>query len=184
MRKSFRFRKKYRRGPEPARYKINEKITAPELRVVDEQGENAGVMKTTDALARAKELGLDLIEVSPKAEPPVAKILSYGSFKYQEEKTKAKAKAKQKKVDVKGIRLSLQIGKGDRDMRLKKAQEFFDDGHKVRIELQMRGRQRQHWSIAREIIEKFVKDLGDDIVIEAPVTQAGARISTTIFRKS
>ena len=183
MRKSFRFRRKFRRGPEPPRYNINQKITAPEVRLVDENGENIGVITTKDALARAQELGLDLIEVSPKAVPPVAKILNYGSFKYQEEKQKQKQKAKQKKTDIKSIRITFQIGPGDKERLQEQAREFLDEGHKVKIELMLRGRQKQYKDKAIEIMKQFAEGISEDVAIEQNTKMQGGKLHLIVGKK-
>jgi len=125
-----------------------------------------GEMGNSEALALAKEKGLDLVEVSPNARPPICKILDYGQFKYQKAKEEQKQRKRQKKVDVKGIRISMRISGNDLDMKIKQAQKFLDKGHKVRIELVMRGREKAHGSLGYDLINKFAKSLGDDVKIE------------------
>jgi len=181
MRRTFRFRQRQR--VEPPKYRLNQFITAPDVRLIDNEGVNVGVITTVQALALAKERGLDLIEVSPKAVPPVCRLDNYGSFKYREEKEKQKQKAKAKKIELKGIRISLNIGSHDRDVRLGQAKEFFDEGHKVRIEMILRGRERQHVDLARAAITDFIRLLGDGVAIEQPITVMGGRFSTIVYRK-
>jgi len=124
-------------------YKINHQITAPEVRVIDEAENNIGVMPTSQALALAREKGLDLMEVSPKAQPPVVRFGRYGQFKYEQEKKIKQQKTKQKKVEVKGIRLSFRIGAHDLEVRKEQALKFLANRDKVRIELPLSGRERQ-----------------------------------------
>lgn len=181
MRRTFRFRQKYK--VEPPKYRLNQFITVPEVRLIDNEGVNIGVIATAKALAMAQERELDLIEVSPKAVPPVCRLDNYGSFKYREEKEKQKQKAKAKKVEIKGIRISLNIGQHDRDVRLAQAKEFFAEGDKVRIEMILRGRERQHADLARTAITDFIKLLGEGIEIEQPITVMGGRFSTTVYKK-
>lgn len=181
MRRTFRFRQRQR--VEPPKYRLNQFITAPEVRLIDDQGVNVGVVALTRALAMAQERGLDVIEVSPKAVPPVARLDHYGSFKYREEKEKQKQKAKQKKVEIKGIRISLNIGDHDRDVRIGQAKEFFTEGHKVRIEMILRGRERQHADLARKAITDFIGLLGEGVHVEQPVTVMGGRFSTIVYKK-
>lgn len=151
--------------------------------MIDAEGANIGVVPIQRAREIAIETGLDLIEVSPKAMPPVVRVADYGGYKYQEEKLKQKQKAKMKKTEVKGIRLSLNIGAHDRQIRMDKANEFFGEGHRVRLELLLRGRQRQQFALAREVIELFVRDLGDGIEYEQPISSLGNRITATVFKK-
>lgn len=176
-----RYRSKY--TPDTSkRYRINQYIKVPEVRVIDENGENIGVMPTGQALALAEEKGMDLVEVSPVAQPPVAKIINYSKLKYEEEKSRRKQIARQKKVEVKGIRLSLRIGEHDQETRLKQAQKFLNDGDKVKVELILRGREKQHTALAREIIKKFVDSLQTEkpIKIEQPITYMGGKFSILI----
>lgn len=163
-------------------YKTNEKIEAPEVRLVTDDG--AEVMATYKALEIAEEAGLDLIEISPKANPPVCKIMDYGSFKYQKEKEIKKQRAAQKEVDTKGIRLTLRIGSGDMEVRRKQACKFLDKGNKVKIELVLRGREKAYRDRAKTIVEDFIKLLEEDyqLRIESPIKQAGNGMSATIAR--
>lgn len=142
-------------------------------------------MSTAEALALAQDKGLDLVEVSPLANPPVAKIVDYSKLKYQEEKERRKEKAKQKKVEIKGIRLSLRISDHDKEIRVKRAEDFLNDGDKVKVELLLSGRERQHFSLAREIINKFVADINASVPVnvEQPITIQGGKLSVIIAKK-
>ncbi len=167
-------------------FKINEKITAPEVRLLDADGKMHGIVKLKEALQIAEDQGLDLIEVSPKADPPVCKILDHGSFKYQKVKEAKKQRAKSKEVDIKGIRLSLRIGANDMDVRRKQATKFLEKGNKVRVELILRGREKAHRDRATEVMNDFVKLLKEDfeLRVEQPVKQAGGRMHMIIARTS
>ena len=164
------------------RYRINQHIRVPELRIIDEDGGNIGVMSTSEALALAQDRGMDLVEVSPVAQPPVAKIIDYSKLRYQEEKDRRKEKAHQKKVELKGIRLSLRISDHDTETRVKQAQKFLNDGDKVKVELMLKGRERQHVDLAKEIIKKFVDSLQTNhpVKIEQPITYMGGKLSILI----
>lgn len=143
------------------------------------------VVPTHEALARAREEGLDLIEISPKANPPVCKIMDHSNFKYQKEKEAKKQRAQSKEVEVKGIRLSFRIGSSDLEVRRKQAKKFFEKGHKVKIEMQLRGREREHKKRAADIINDFIDLLREDyeIRVESPVTWQGYRFQAVIARE-
>ncbi len=183
-------RKNYRRAARDQRqkkdYRSNTSITAPEVRLIDENGEHAGVVTIEDAVRRAQELEMDLIEIEPKAEPPVCKIMDFGKLRYEMEKELRKQKARQKKTEVKGIRLSLRIGQHDRDVRLGQAQKFLEQDDKVKLEMVLRGRERQHADLARTIISEFVASLeerGVPVALEAPISVQGGRLSAVIGAK-
>ena len=152
-------RKRFR--PEPIKIKIrfNEMIRVPEVRVIDESGGHGGIMPTTEALRLAQEKGLDLVEINPEANPPVVKISDYGQFKYQRDKEDRLQKKKQKETEVKGVRLSLRIGAHDKDLRLSQAKGFFEDGNKVKVELILRGRERQFVDNAFRVVNDFIIEL-------------------------
>lgn len=140
-------------------------------------------MPTWQALQMAQERGLDLVEVNPTAQPPIAKILDYGQFQYKQQKAAQAQKAKAKKVEVKGIRLSLKIGDHDRAVRLKQAQGFFEEGHKVRVEMILRGREKARADLARQIMAQFVTELGEGVVVEVPFSRLGGNLSMQIAKK-
>lgn len=167
-------------------YPVNERIRFPELRVIDENGQMIGVLPTSQALALAKEKNLDLVAVSPKANPPVAKILDYGSFKYQQEKAAKKQKALQKAVEIKEIRVSPRISPHDLEIRLKQAEKFIKRGDKISILVFLKGRERQHPEIARELIVSFIKSLGQiiEIKLEQEVKRQGNAFSAIIVSQS
>jgi translation initiation factor IF-3 len=165
-------------------FNVNEKITATELRVVHEG--KSDVMSRDAALELAQEAGLDLIEISPKAQPPVCKIMDFGSFKYQKEKEAKQQRAASKEVEIKGIRLSFRIGENDIAVRRKQALKFLSKGHKVRIEMILRGREKAHRGRAAEIIKTFASSLKEeyDIRIEGDMKTVGNRMQTIVARVS
>ncbi|HLC99876.1 MAG TPA: translation initiation factor IF-3 [Patescibacteria group bacterium] len=165
------------------RYRINESIRVPEVKLIDDNDQFIGVVKIEDALARAKEAELDLVEIAPKETPPVCRIIGYGKFQYQLEKKIKEQKKKQKTVEVKGIRLSLRIGEHDLEIRHLKALEFLDNGDKVKIELILKGREHQHTDLARKIINTFIAKLGGDLYLEMPPSKQGGKLMAIVGRK-
>jgi len=153
--------------------------------LIDENGQNIGVIATPKALDMAREQGLDLVEVSPLAQPPVARIVNYSKMRYEEEKSQRKEKSKQKKIEIKGIRLSLRISDNDTAVRLKQAEKFLGQEDKVRVELILRGREKQHFGKARDIINKFVDSLNATmpVVTEQPLNMQGGKLSILLAKK-
>lgn len=166
-------------------FKRNDRITAPEVRVVFNDG-TVEVLPIAKALERAEDEGLDLIEVSPKANPPVCKLMDFGTFKYQKEKEAKKQRAASKEVEVKGIRLSFKIGTNDLDVRRKQASKFLDKGHKIRIEMILRGREKAHFDRAKEVIDTFIESLKQDhdVKVESPVKKVNGRLHTIVAKNS
>lgn len=142
-----------------------------------------GVMPTAQALALAQERGLDLVEVNPTLKPPIAKILDFGQFQYKQQKMLQAQKAKAKRIEIKGIRISIKIGDHDREMREKQALGFLEEGHKVRVEMILRGREKGRGDLARELMSKFVQNLGEGVVVETPFSRAGGNVSMLIAKK-
>ena len=175
---------RYRPAPQK-RHRTNAFIKVPQVRLIDENGVNIGVINTNQALNMAQDRGLDLVEVSPLANPPVVKIVDYSKLKYQEEKERRKEKAKQKKVEIKVVKLSLRIGEHDTEVRLGQAEKFLAQGDKVKIELIMKGREHQHMPLGREKIQKFVDDINQLVPVntEQPITISGGNFSAIIVKK-
>lgn len=134
--------------------------------VIDDEGTMLGEMETEKALTLAKEKGLDLVEVAPNARPPVCKILDYGQLQYQKAKEEQKQRKKQRKIAVKGVRISMRISDNDLNFKVKQTQKFLEKGNKVRIELVMRGREKAHMDLGRDLINKFISLLEGNIVVE------------------
>jgi len=175
--------------PKPEkRFRTNDRIRVPAVFLIDENGVKKGETPTNTALALAREANLDLVEVNPTAKPPVVKIMDYGQFNYEKEKRAHKQKVQQKKVDTKGIRLSVRISKHDFMFRLEQAKKFLDKGHKLKLELILRGRERQHLSKAAETINNFVAELESieslNIIKEQDLTKQGARFTMTLVNKA
>ncbi|MBT3413261.1 MAG: translation initiation factor IF-3 [Candidatus Jacksonbacteria bacterium] len=157
-------------------FRVNEKINVPRVRVIDEEGENIGEMDTKEALRVAEERGYDLIEVSPVAKPPVCRFDNWGSFNYQEQKKRQKQKANVKAVEVKGVRLSVGMKEHDLEVRKNQALKFFDKGHKVKIELVLRGREKAHRDRAAGVFKTFSAMLSEQAIIDTPLQQQGSKM--------
>ncbi len=134
--------------------KVNGKITSEKVRLVDASGEMVGVVPIEDALKRAREVSLDLVEVSPNAEPPVCKILDYGKFRYEEQKKNAEAKKKQKTSQLKEIKIRPSIDDHDFETKMKQMHKFFGQGDKVKITLRFRGREMAHQDLGLKVMKR------------------------------
>jgi translation initiation factor IF-3 len=151
--------------------------------VIDETGAALGQMPTEQALALAQSKGLDLVEIAPMARPPVCKILDFKAFTFQQEKLLRKSKANQKRVELKGIRLTFRMGDHDREVRLRQSRAFLDDGHKVQLEMRLRGRENALAEHGRKVMVEFMQLLGPDIVAEQPLGRMGNRFTTILGKK-
>lgn len=186
MRRKFRFAKVDKSKVEK-QFNSNEKIRAEKVFLINEEGENVGVMDTFKALEMAQEAGLDLVEVNPKAEIPVAKMLDLGQFRYEQDKLAHKQKVLQKKVETKNIRFSLRISKHDLDVRVDQAYKFLLKNNKTKVEIILRGREKQHFEKAREVMLEFVEGLKSktDISVEEeqPLTRQPGGFSMILVNK-
>jgi translation initiation factor IF-3 len=122
--------------------RINSQIRAKELRVITEDGDNLGVISTKEAISKAEEMGLDLIEISPKAKPPVAKIMDYGKYQYDTKKKAKEAKAKSHRTETKNVQIKVTTGEHDLGLKARRASEWLKDGHRIKVELYLRGREK------------------------------------------
>lgn len=153
--------------------RINKEIRAPELRVIGAEGENLGVISVAEALKAAETAGLDLIEISPNAKPPVAKVMDYGKFQYELKKRESAARSKAKVSETKEVQIK--VGTGENDMRLKarKAAEWLDEGHRVRAELFLKGRYKgMEEAFLKSRLEKFLLLIPYPYRIAEPITKA------------
>ena len=167
IRRVFRPRQKIVSDPHALR--INEFIRVPRVMLIDDQGKNHGEIETWKALEIAKERELDLVEVFPKAIPPVCKIMDYGKHQYQQSKQNRLAQARQKKVELKGIRIGLKIGEHDLNFKKDKADKFLSKGNKVKIELILKGREKMHRDLWRKNLENFIIQLSTPHKLEEPI---------------
>lgn len=162
------------------RTRLNHQITAPELRVVNEEGEQVGVMKTGQALELARQNGLDLVEIAPMAKPPVAKIIDFAKFKYQQKKAITQAKKNTKKTEVKTLWLTMRIGEHDMQIKAKKIDEFLLEGDLARVELRMRGREQAFPDLARQQLQKFLTFITQPYKIDVPIKRLGSTFAVMI----
>ncbi|MBU2533153.1 MAG: translation initiation factor IF-3 [Alphaproteobacteria bacterium] len=169
---------------EPSGPRTNEAILANEVRLIDQDGENVGVVATNDALERAMAAGLDLVEISPDAKPPVAKILDYGKFKYQEQKKAAEARKKQKTVEVKEVKMRPNIDSHDYDVKMKAMNRFFDEGDKVKVTLRFRGREMAHQQLGRDLLMKVKGDTEEIAKVESEPRLEGRQMVMVLAPKA
>ncbi len=137
---------------------MNDSIRARDVRLIDETGENVGVVSKIDALDKAQNVGLDLVEISPDADPPVCKIMDYGKFKFEQQKKAAEARKKQKIIEIKEIKMRPAIDDHDYQTKLKAIKRFFDDGDKVKITLRFRGREMAHQELGMAVLQRVKVD--------------------------
>ncbi len=146
--------------------RVNEDIRVPQVRVIDEAGEMLGVMSAQDALRRAYDVGLDLLEISPNAVPPVCKITDYGKFKYEQQKKANEARKRQKVVEIKEIKVRPNIDDHDYDVKMRSARSFIDEGDKVKVTLRFRGREMAHQDLGVKVLERIRVELGELVKVE------------------
>jgi translation initiation factor IF-3 len=155
-------------------------IRIPQVRVVDEDGAQLGVMPTPEALRLAQERGLDLVEVAPMAAPPVVRFLDYGQYKYELTKREKEAKRKQRSVTFKEVRLKPKIGSGDFDTKVRRAIEFLEEGDRIKVAVQFRGRELTHPEIGRNLLTKFSDQIKDHGVVERAPLLEGKSMHITV----
>ncbi|MFH0764619.1 MAG: translation initiation factor IF-3 [Candidatus Omnitrophota bacterium] len=163
--------------------RINNRIRVKEVRAVGEAGEQLGVLPTQEALKRAEEAGLDLVEVAPTAVPPVCRIMDYSKYKYEQEKREKEARKKQKIVHIKEIRLGPKIGEHDYQFKLHNLTEFLKKGDKVKITMMFRGREMAHVDLGRKILDRVSSDISQIGEIEESPRQDGRFINMVIRAK-
>ncbi|MBB4267554.1 translation initiation factor IF-3 [Roseospira visakhapatnamensis] len=146
--------------------RVNEAIRIPEVRLIDETGENVGVVPTREAMARAVDAGLDLVEISPSADPPVCKILDYGKFKYENQKKKNEAKKRQRVIEVKEIKVRPNIDDHDYAVKMRNCHRFLEDGDKVKVTLRFRGREMAHQDLGMKVLHRIRDDMADLAKVE------------------
>jgi translation initiation factor IF-3 len=159
--------------------RVNQMIRIPQVRVIDEEGNQLGVMPTPKALEMAQERGLDLVEVAPMAAPPVTRFLDFGQYKYELTKKEKEAKRRQRSVTFKEVRLSPKIGSGDFDTKVHRAVEFLSDGDRIKVTVRFRGRELTHPELGRNLLQRFTDQVKDHGVIErAPVLEGKSMFIT------
>jgi translation initiation factor IF-3 len=147
-------------------HRVNYRIDAREVRLIDAQGNMIGVVATRDALARAEEAGLDLVEIAATATPPVCKILDYGKFKYEAQKKANAARKKQRVIEVKEIKMRPGIDDNDYNIKMRKVREFLDEGDKVKVTMRFRGREMAHTELGMKLLDRVKVDTGEIAKVE------------------
>ena len=164
--------------------RINEQIRVREVRLIDDKGDQKGIVPTIEALKMAKEQELDLVEVAPQANPPVCKILDYGKYRFEQEKKLRDSKKNQKQLKLKEIRMQPKIGSGDLDFKSKHIQEFLTEGNKVKVTIRFRGRELAHTELGYDVLKEVLKRLNDEYVIEKQPAMEGRFMSMTLSPKA
>ena len=160
--------------------RTNEKIRAREIRVIDEHGEQLGIMAPFDALKMARERSLDLVEVSPNAVPPVCRIQDYGKYLYEKDKSDRAARKKQKIIVVKEVKFSVTVDEHDYQTKKNQAARFLSEGDKVKASLRFRGRQMAHRDLGYKIINRLIMDIGDSGIVEFMPRMEGTTLHAII----
>ena len=166
--------------PQP---RLNNEIKAEEVRLISERGEQLGVVTTEVALNKARDVGLDLIEVAPNAKPPVCKILDHGKLKYEEKKRQQLSKKKQHVIKVKEIRIRPQIDEHDLMTKLNQGRKFLSDGAKLKVTLMFRGREMSRVDLGKIVMERVLKELADVAEVEKDIPLEGRRMSMILNAK-
>ncbi len=163
--------------------RTNHNIRAKEVRVIGPAGENFGVLTLSEAISRAQEAGLDLIEISPNANPPVAKIMEYGKFQYEQEKKRREIKAKSHTTETKSVQVKIGTGENDLMLKAKRAAEWLKEGHRVKVNLFLWGRYKyMEFGFLKERLERFLKIIPEEFRIGDPITKSPKGLTTVIER--
>ena len=164
--------------------RINEEIHVREVRVTGADNEQLGIMPTKDALHMAMEQHLDLVEVAPKAKPPVCRIMDFGKYRYEQQKREKEAKKKQKVITIKEVKLRPNIEKHDFDVKLKNALRFVEEGNKVKVTIMFRGREMSHQELGRELLHRVAEQLKDLVAIERDAKLEGKNMIMILAPKA
>ena len=152
----------------------------PEIRLIDQDGENAGVVTPETAIEMAEEVGLDLVEISPGANPPVCKIMDFGRFKYEQQKKAVEAKKKQKIIDIKEVKFRPNIDTHDYDVKMRSVTKFLGDGDKVKVTLRFRGREMAHQELGRDLLQRISGDIEEVGKIESMPKMEGRQMTMVV----
>ncbi len=166
------YKAKKAKGP-----RINESITASEVRVISSTGKQLGIISIREALIIAEDEGFDLVEISPNAQPPVCKIIDYGKLKYKEQKSKKEAKKKQKTIEIKEIKMRPGIDKHDYNVKIKALSKFIGGGNKVKISMRFRGREMEHQNLGFDLLKKLTQEVEEYAKVETSPKPEGRQIS-------
>ena len=163
--------------------RINGEIRYEEVRVIGPDGEQLGIMSSREAQMKARELGVDMVEMAANANPPVVKLIDWGKYQYQKMKEQSRAKKKAKSSELKQIRLGLKIGENDLNIKLRKIREFLSAGHRVKIMIVFRGREMAHKEVGTDLMNKIIDLLGEEAVVDGKSAMNGRNLSFTVRQK-
>jgi len=159
---------------------VNRQIRVPEILLINESGEKVGIVSPDEAVDMAEEAGLDLVEISPKAQPPVCKIMDFGKFKYEQQKKAAEAKKKQKIIEIKEVKFRPNIDDHDYDVKMRSVSKFLGEGDKVKVTLRFRGREMAHQELGRDLLNKVAGDIETLGKIESMPRMEGRQMTMII----
>jgi translation initiation factor IF-3 len=162
---------------------VNERIRAREIRLVDDEGQQLGIMPPFEAMKIARERGLDLVEVSPTANPPVCRVINYGKYLYQQSKREHEARKHQHSIELKEVKFRPQTGQHDFDVKRERIARFLQEGSKVKATIMFRGRQMAHRNLGWEMMDRLIKDLGELVVVEIRPKQEGPNLTSILAPK-
>ena len=165
-------------------HQLNEEIRDKEIRLIGDAGEQLGIMSADEALRIAEDRGLDLVKISPQAQPPVCKLMNYGKFKFEQSKREKEAKKNQHVVEIKEIRMSPGIDVGDFNTKLKNAQKFLADGNRVKVSVRFRGREMAHTEIGRDLLTKFAEQCAEVATMEKAAKLEGRNMAMFLSPKA
>ncbi|MCB1452611.1 MAG: translation initiation factor IF-3 [Rhizobiaceae bacterium] len=178
MRRPFKAAAPVKEGP-----RANREIRVPRVQLIDEEGNNKGVVEIDEALGMAEDVGLDLVEISPNAQPPVCKITDLGKLKYQGQKKAAEARKKQKTIDIKEIKMRPNIDTHDYEVKMKAVRRFFDEGDKVKLTLRFRGREMAHLELGMQLLNRVREEVGEIAKVEAEPKLEGRQMMMVLAPK-
>ena len=162
--------------------RVNEQIRFSPVRLIDEKGQNIGEISRDEALKKAQQAGLDLVEIAPQARPPVCRIIDFGKYQYEQSQKEKQSKSKQKTVEVKSVRISPRIGQHDLETKAKQAEKFLNKGNRVRIEIKLRGREKAHQDFAKEKIFQFIEMIPVSVKAEQPPKREPVGLSVIVIK--
>jgi len=165
------------------RIRANNQIRVPEVRLIGSDGSQLGIVPTRDALLKAEEEGLDLVEIQPNADPPVCKIMDFGKFRFEQQKKANEAKKKTRQVEIKEMKFRPVTDEGDYQIKLRNMRRFLEEGDKIKVNIRFRGREMSHQELGREMANRIEADLGEDIVIESRPRLEGRQMVMMIAPK-
>ncbi len=164
----------------PGDHRVNERIRVDTVRLIDNEGNQRGVVATREALALARSLDLDLVEIAPTAQPPVCRIMDYGKFKFDEAQKAKESRRKSQNVGIKEMKYRPKIGQGDFDTKTRLVEKFLLEGHKVKVTIMFRGRESAHPELGKKILDRIVEKLGEVAKVEASAKLDGRNMTMVL----